>query len=94
MNPLTRAINIAGGQSALARSINAWHEKTGNKVKKIKQQHVWKWTKHSSGVPTAPPEHRLAIEVITNNQVTVRALSHDIYGLPEIAQQDESEAAA
>lgn len=85
--PLQIAIEIAGGQSELAKRINDWFEAKNLGKKRIKQQHVYKWINHPSGVPTVPPEYRLAIEEITNRVVTVRSLSHDIYppGIKEVA---------
>jgi len=85
--PLQIAIEIAGGQSDLAKRINDWFEAKNLGKKRIRQQHVYKWINHPSGIPTVPPEYRLAIEEITNRVVTVRSLSHDIYppGIKEVA---------
>ncbi|MCP5244837.1 MAG: hypothetical protein H6937_02255 [Burkholderiales bacterium] len=78
--PLHIAIEIVGGQSELAKKINNWFAAKNLGKKKLKQQHIYKWINHPSGIPTVPPEYRLAIEQITNsNEVTVRTLSHDIY---------------
>lgn len=80
MNALHKTINIVGGQTELARKITEWLASNGRADKIIKQQNVWKWLAHPSGIPVVPPEYRLAIQEITNGQVTVRQLSHDIYG--------------
>ncbi|REG85621.1 MULTISPECIES: transcriptional regulator [Gammaproteobacteria] len=61
---LLRAINILGGQSALARSINT------------KQQNVWFWLNKSGRVPA---EFVLSIEQETKGQVTRSQLRPDIY---------------
>lgn len=89
MNSLEKAIEILDGQSSLARGISAWLAENGCGNKKIKQQHVWRWLNHPSGIPTVPAEYRLAIEEITDRRVTCRDLSHDIYGLRGPAAQQE-----
>lgn len=81
MNALERAIYIVGGQTKLAVGISDWLVRNGRTDKTIKQQHVWKWLNNSSGIPTVPPEYRMAIEEITEGRVTSRELSHDIYGV-------------
>jgi len=93
MNALEKSIQIVKGQSELARRINEWLARNG-KNKKIKQQHVWKWLNHKSGVPTVPNEFRLALEEITNGQVTAKDLSHDIYGYVSNSTKNDSEKAA
>lgn len=77
--PLQKAIKIVGSQSELAKKINAWFITNNLGEKNLKQQHIYKWLNHSSGIPTVPPDYRLAIEEITKNQVTIKSLSHDIY---------------
>ena len=79
MNALIRTINIVGGQTELASRINQWMVSKGCHDRVVKQQHVWKWVNHSSGIPTVPPAYRVAIEEITDGAVTARDLSHDIY---------------
>ncbi|SEN73085.1 YdaS family helix-turn-helix protein [Nitrosomonas marina] len=88
--PLQKAIEVAGGQSELAKKINCWFADKRLGKKNLKQQHVYKWINHPSGVPTVPPEYRLAIEEITNRVVTVRSLSHDIY--PQEIERNENAA--
>lgn len=68
---LERAIEIAGGQSALADKIGG----------KIKQGHVWWWLKESGRVPA---EHCIAIENATG--VTRYELRPDVFG-PEPLKQ-------
>jgi len=79
MNPLKSAINMVGGQASLARKITGWFERNGQPGRVIKQQHIWKWINHPSGVPTAPSEYRMAIQEITEGEITCIDLSHDIY---------------
>ncbi|CUB06064.1 hypothetical protein Ga0061065_11480 [Marinomonas fungiae] len=61
---LMRAINLLGGQSALAREINS------------KQQNVWFWL-HKSG--RVPAEFVLPIERATKGKVTRTQLRPDLY---------------
>lgn len=93
MNALEKSIEIVNGQSELARKITEWLAKNG-KSKKIRQQHVWKWLNHKSGAPAVPNEFRLAIEEITNGQVTAKDLSHDIYGYRNDVKKISSNKAA
>lgn len=79
MNALEKTINLVDGQSELARRLTDWFFNHGQKSRVIRQQHVWKWLNHPSGVPTVPPEYRVAIQEITGGKVTVIDLSHDIY---------------
>lgn len=92
MNSLEKAIKIVNGQSALARGISDWLERNGRSNKVIKQQNIWKWLNHPSGIPTVPPEYRLAVEEITNGRVTCIDLSHDIYGAIK-SEKNKEEAA-
>ncbi|WP_172592453.1 YdaS family helix-turn-helix protein [Nitrosomonas supralitoralis] len=85
---MEKAIKIVNGQSSLARRISDWLKRNGRGNKIIKQQNVWKWLNHPSGIPTVPPEYRLAIEEITKKQVTCKCLSHDIYGVPELVKHE------
>jgi len=61
---LRRAIDLVGGQSALARAINS------------KQQNIWFWLHKSRRVPA---EFVLPIEQTTQGQVTRSQLRPDIY---------------
>ncbi|MFA5494229.1 MAG: helix-turn-helix domain-containing protein [Porticoccaceae bacterium] len=61
---LKRAIDLLGGQSALARAINT------------KQQNVWFWLNKSGRVPA---EFVLPIEQATGGEVTRTQLRPDIY---------------
>lgn len=60
---LQKAVDIAGGQTALARAIG------------VKQGHVWAWL--NRGIPV-PPEHLPAIESTTAGQVTAADLRPDL----------------
>jgi TorA maturation chaperone TorD/DNA-binding transcriptional regulator YdaS (Cro superfamily) len=61
---LTRAIEIVGGQTQLARLLG------------VKQANVWHWLKRADHVPG---EYVLAIEKATGGQVTRRELRPDLY---------------
>ena len=61
---LKRAIEKAGGQSALARACG------------VKQGHVWHWLNKSLRVPA---EHVLAVEAATGGSVTRHDLRPDIF---------------
>ena len=65
--PLVKAIQIAGGQTALAKKIGGG----------IKQGHVWWWLNRSkSGVP---PEYAAAIEKATGGAVTRQDLCPNVF---------------
>jgi len=61
-----RAVEIMGGQSALARAIGGT----------VKQAHVWHWLHKSEEVPA---EHCAAIERATGGKVTRKQLRPDIF---------------
>jgi DNA-binding transcriptional regulator YdaS (Cro superfamily) len=65
---LKRAIQLLGGQSALARACGG----------KIRQQHIWNWLHRDGKVPA---EHVLAIEQATGGRVNRHQLRPDIYPL-------------
>ncbi len=66
LTPLERAIDIAGGQSALAAKIGR------------AQAHIHYWLKHSkAGVP---PQAAIEIEEALNKEVTRHELRPDIFG--------------
>jgi DNA-binding transcriptional regulator YdaS (Cro superfamily) len=64
MNALQTAIDVAGGQSALARYCG------------VAQQVVWNWLNRSAG--EVPPDRCPAIEQATAGQVTCEALRPDV----------------
>lgn len=74
---LTRAIEIVGGQTQLARLLG------------VKQANVWHWLKRAEHVPA---EYVLAIEKATGGQVRRRDLRPDLYPEPPqaaaIAEED------
>lgn len=63
--PLQRAVEIAGGQSALAAKLN------------VKQGHVWYWLNRAKQVPA---EQVIPIEEATGGQVTRQELRPDLFG--------------
>lgn len=64
--PLERAIQVAGSQSALARAIN------------VRQGHVWHWLNKSKRVPA---EYVIPIERATGGNVLRHELRPDLYPL-------------
>lgn len=62
---LRRAVEKAGGQSALARACG------------VKQGHVWHWLNKALRVPA---EHVVAVEAATNGAVSRHELRPDIFG--------------
>jgi DNA-binding transcriptional regulator YdaS (Cro superfamily) len=75
MTTLLKAVEIAGGQMALARKICAWHAERGLPCS-VKQQHVWKWLR--SKLPQPPAEYCRAIAAETG--VSIHDLRPDVYG--------------
>jgi DNA-binding transcriptional regulator YdaS (Cro superfamily) len=67
---LQRAIDVAGGQSALAASVNEF-----SSIRKINQSHVWNWL--NRGKKGVPPEFVIPIEKVTG--VHRHELRPDIY---------------
>ena len=63
---LRKAIEIVGGQSALARACGG----------RVKQQHVWNWLHRDGRVPA---QYVLAVERATRGQITRQMLRPDIY---------------
>ena len=68
LTPLERAVDIAGGQTALAKAIGG----------SVKQAHVWNWLNISKG--RVPAEHCSAIELATGGLVTRQQLRPDVFG--------------
>lgn len=68
MTQIERAVEVCGGQSALARAIGGT----------IKQAHVWKWLR--AGRP--PAERCRDIERATGGKVTKEQLRPDIFVEP------------
>lgn len=67
-SPLKRAIEIVGGQLALAERLGP----------PIRQAHVWKWLNRTRrGVPA---EYCRRIEELTGGQVTRYELRPDVFG--------------
>lgn len=70
MTPLERAIDIAGGQAAMARKLTA----AGYRVR---QAHIWKWLNRAKKLPA---EAVLPIEQVTEGAVSRHDLRPDIFG--------------
>lgn len=67
--PIEKAVQLVGGQSALAISIQHKHPN-------VRQQHVWKWLR----AKRVPLEYVPAIEQATGGQVTRYQLRPDFFG--------------
>ncbi len=63
MNGLKKAIDLAGGQAALARKIN------------VKQGHIWYWLNKSR----LPAEYVAPMVAALDNQITPHELRPDIF---------------
>lgn len=73
---LQRAVEIVGGQTAMARICN------------VQQPHVWNWLNKSE---KAPAEKVLAIEEATKGQISRYALRPDVFGpAPQVPTQQAS----
>lgn len=77
-SPIQKAVDLIGGQSALAKAIFGWHLLQGRKVK-ISQANIWAWLNVSKS-PMPPAEHCRAIEEITAGAVTRYDLRPDVFG--------------
>ena len=74
--PLKIAVQAVGGQSALARAINA------------RQQDVWYWLNVGKAVPA---EYCRAIEAATGGKITRYQLRPDVFGdAPDHPPQDSA----
>lgn len=67
---LQKAVQISGGQVALARKLTEIMGRT------IKQQHVWTWLNETRVLPA---EYAIPIEKATDGQVSRYELRPDIY---------------
>lgn len=63
--PITKAVDVAGGQSALAKAIN------------VAPPVVWQWLK---GLRPVPAHHCIPIEDATGGKVTRYDLRPDVFG--------------
>lgn len=79
IEPLKKAVEIAGGQAHLARAIG------------VRQQHVWNWLNRDR---KTPPEHVVAIERAVLGQVTRYDLRPDVFGEPPEIVEEPGRAAA
>lgn len=78
ITPLQKAIELVGGQVALAKAIRDWHQAQGREVR-IAQGHVWNWL-NTTKTPMPPAEHCRAIEEATDYQITRYDLRPDVFG--------------
>ncbi len=77
MNALERAVEIVGGQTALAKSLGK------------RQSLIWSWLQKDGVVPA---EHCLPIETATQGRVTRHDLRPDIFGPAPQASSGEAAA--
>lgn len=82
LTPIEQAVLIAGGQTALAKSISASHPN-------VKQQHIWKWLKSKR----VPGEYAIAIEEATGGKVSRYRLRSDVFGTEPPPQQSTQQVA-
>jgi len=66
LKALERAVELAGGQTALARQLGG----------PVKQGHVWNWLNRDG---KAPPEYVFKIERATGGKVRARELRPDMF---------------
>lgn len=71
---LQRAVELAGGQTELARRLT---EVLDDPRKTVKQAHVWNWLNRDKQTPA---EYARLIEGIVEGQVTRYALRPDVFG--------------
>lgn len=76
MSPLQNAVEIVGGQVALARILGG----------RVRQGHVWQWLNRN----WAPAEYCRAIESATEGKVTRYDLRPDVFGPAPADQQKEA----
>jgi len=71
---LEKAVEVCGGQTALARAIG------------VQQPHVWNWLNRAHGV--VPAEYCMKIEAATKGAVTRYELRPDVFGEAPQSQQE------
>jgi DNA-binding transcriptional regulator YdaS (Cro superfamily) len=79
MSPLQSAIELAGGQSALAARVTELMQLP--QEKRIKQQDIWRWLNRADG--RVPPEYCVATAQAIEFKKTPHDLRPDIYPHPE-----------
>lgn len=81
MSGLQKAIEIAGGQTALADLLTKHRrEGGGEKVSQVKQGHVYYWLNTN-----LPPKIAREIVSALEGQVTIQELLPELFGDPEAA---------
>lgn len=90
MTSLEKAVDLAGGQVALAKAIREWFEARGI-ICRVKQAHVWGWLNKQGKVPG---EYVIAIADILKWQITPNALRPDLYPHPHDGLPEHMRAAA
>lgn len=77
---LEKAIEICGGQTALAKAVG------------IRQPNVWNWLHRAQGI--VPAEYCRAIEQATNGAVTRYDLRPDVFGTSLCSESNQIKEAA
>ncbi len=72
LKALNEAVNMVGGQAALARALQ------NRRHCNVRQQHIWKWLQKGC----VPAEYAMTIEGITGGAVTRYDLRPDVFGPP------------
>lgn len=70
---LLKAVELSGGQAALAKAI-----RSNKPDSKVKQAHVWQWL-NVSKEPVPPAEYVITIALAVGWRVTPHELREDIY---------------
>lgn len=76
LTPLQRAIEAAGGQTALAAGLTKVMGRT------IRQGHIWGWLNRSGVIPA---EYVLSVERVIDGKVNRHELRPDIYPPERVA---------
>jgi len=84
---LSRAVELVGGQVALASAIRRINPDCN-----VQQGHVWKWLNALKG-ETPPPEYVIPIAIATSWRETPHELRADIYPHPQDGMPRITEAA-
>lgn len=86
---LDRAVELAGGQTALAKKVSERVKGTG--VNPITQSHVWNWLNRDRKVPG---EYGIPIEEVVGGKVTRHELCPTVFGPGRAPRSKQAEARA
>lgn len=89
---LTRAVDLAGGQTELANKVNQYLKSERLQAKPITQKKVWNWLNRDKKVPG---EYGIPIEVVVGGKVSRYQLCPAVFGkAPKIVPDASEEARA